>query len=77
MPARPQTVGEAGHLSGHQAIHDVLTDVLGNIPNQPSDIGAVDAAGAVTAVGGKLWWGTQAQYDALGTYDPKTLYVVP
>jgi hypothetical protein len=35
----------------------------------------IDADGPVTIA--KVWSGSQAQYDALGSYDPNTLYFTP
>src|SRR5690625_427063 len=46
---------------------------VGQVPSEPSDIGAVAYEGSTPL---KLWTGTQAQYDAISNPDPNTIYVV-
>jgi len=45
----------------------------------PTDVSTAYAAGVIednAAANTNFWVGTQAQYDALGTYDTNTLYFI-
>jgi len=42
----------------------------------PSTVSATVIGSAITGKWG-LWRGTQAEYNALGTYDANTLYFIP
>lgn len=61
--------GDIGGLAA-VATSGSYTD-LSNMPTAPQ-IGGVSAAGSVTA----LWLGTEAQYQAIASPDPTTVYVV-
>ena len=60
-------------------------DVAGDTMTGPLTVPGIAVTGAATfaqtpTIGtdvlARLWTGSQAQYDAIGTYDPDTLYVV-
>jgi hypothetical protein len=67
MPTRPQQTGETGHLVAHQALQDAVSELRTALTK---------TASAVDAVGGNLWFGTQAAYDAIATKNPTTLYAI-
>lgn len=50
-----------------------LTGMLLLPATTPTDVGHAASKGYVDS---RIWKGTQAEYDALGTYDPDVLYVV-
>jgi len=73
------------------AIRNAQTDLADRLPltggtlTGPLTVPGVTVTGAATfaqtpTIGSdvlaRLWTGSQAQYDAIGTYDPDTLYVV-
>lgn len=74
-----------GDASAQVALYPVVNGVNGNpmiyyggewhIASVATPVNAGDAANK-QYVDGRIWKGTQAQYDALGVYDPDVLYVV-
>lgn len=69
----PDSVTNAPPLGGVGGWAEAVAAVLGN-SDQPVDERI--AAGGTAGVFWGRWAGTQAEYDALGAWDPNTLYAI-
>lgn len=77
-PSASDTMDDtAGGLDG-PAVIDNISDAIEAIEAELGLNPANEAATVAAAIAGRWikWTGTQAEYDALGTYDDNTLYVV-
>lgn len=75
-PEIPTNVSDLTNDAGYQTASDVQTAIAGKQDTLTAGDGIEIEDNVISATGGNAWYGTQAEFDNLGTYDADTDYFI-